>query len=437
MQLISSDDTAGLEARVHRRLSACLDTDRAQPLAVGLSGGGDSLALLHIVSAWAKVNGRQVLALTVDHRLNPDSKIWTQQAGAMARACGAQWRALEWAHAKGGTGIQARARQARHAMLARAAREAGAAVLLLGHTLDDAAENDLMREEGGSLGRLRLWSPSPVWPEGMGVTLLRPLLDERRDTLREYLRGQGLGWIDDPANEDGRYARVRARAALSGQVRKPDVPQRSAFEWQAGALARFGVFEFERDALVCAPSHILSMALLCCGGGQTPPRGERLASLRERMASGEDAVAVLCGTRIEMQGHRILMMREAGELKRRGAGFTGMPTAQPVVWDGRFTVRCDEEGWEVGPSHGFLNRFNEKERAQLQALPAAARLSLPVLHNPQTDQYLPVWSNSTTRCVSTLRFHWNLRVRGDETTQEAALFDLWHGETGASALFSR
>ncbi|MFN4297645.1 MAG: ATP-binding protein, partial [Brevundimonas sp.] len=77
---------AALEARLS------LDTDR--PVALALSGGGDSMALLHLAADWCGRRGRPLLALTVDHRLHPDSGAWTAFAGEAARALGADWRSL-------------------------------------------------------------------------------------------------------------------------------------------------------------------------------------------------------------------------------------------------------------------------------------------------------------------------------------------------------
>ena len=71
-----------------------LDPGSSAPLALGLSGGGDSLALLLLVAPWARVHGRPLLALTVDHGLHPDSPRWTAFAGEAARRAGADWRAL-------------------------------------------------------------------------------------------------------------------------------------------------------------------------------------------------------------------------------------------------------------------------------------------------------------------------------------------------------
>lgn len=436
MQLISASETDGLTARVFRQLSACLDHGSPAPVAVGLSGGGDSHALLALVCDWAKGAGRPVLALTVDHHLNPQSTDWTAKAGEMARALGADWQALHWNEAKGGSGIQARARQARHALLADAAREAGASVLILGHTADDAAENDWMRAQGTSVGRLRVWSPSPVWPQGRGISLLRPLLSERRQALRDYLQHRGLEWIDDPANQDARYSRIRARAALNGELPAIAPQVWKSFAWQAGPEAHAGVLRFSRQAMLEAPDRILAMALLCVSGGDVPPRGEKLAQLKARLAETGDGVAVLSGTRIEMQGDELTLMREAGEQMRDGLEPQILQANTPVVWDGRFSVRVNAPDWQILPAKGRLNRLHEKHRRGLSILPPAARASLPVLYNSKLDQYVPAWSVAEICCLVAPRFRVNSLVGADETPQEVALIDLWHGETVPTALFS-
>src|SRR5690606_29362936 len=91
-------------------------------------------------------------------------------------------------------------------------------VVLLAHTADDIAEADRMRDDGSTLGRLRDWSPSPAWPEGRGLMLLRPMLDARRGDIRDWLKQPGRDWIDDPANDDLRSARSRARARLAQEA---------------------------------------------------------------------------------------------------------------------------------------------------------------------------------------------------------------------------
>ncbi|WP_208542144.1 ATP-binding protein [Brevundimonas naejangsanensis] len=97
-----------LASRVFARLDARLNHIGPEPVALALSGGGDSMALLDLAAEWARARGRGLLALTVDHNLNPDSAAWTRFAAEAARAAGADWRGLVWAQARGGAGLPAR-----------------------------------------------------------------------------------------------------------------------------------------------------------------------------------------------------------------------------------------------------------------------------------------------------------------------------------------
>ncbi|WP_292046036.1 tRNA lysidine(34) synthetase, partial [Brevundimonas sp. UBA5718] len=150
MRRLTSEDGSygsegGLAARVLTRLDARLSRDVEQPLVLALSGGGDSIALLRLAAEWAKTRGRRLLALSVDHGLNPESGRWNAFAEQAARAVGGDWRGLRWDGDKPQTGLTAAARSARHRLIAEAARTAGARVVLFAHTADDIAEADLMR----------------------------------------------------------------------------------------------------------------------------------------------------------------------------------------------------------------------------------------------------------------------------------------------------
>jgi len=186
----ASPDLEGLTGGVlDRRLLA----KSPRPVAVALSGGGDSLALLLLVRAWAKRAGRELLVLTVDHGLQPESAAWTGTCSATATRLGLAFEALAWTGEKPATGLSAAARQARHRLLAQAARRAGARVMLMGHTADDILEARLMRARGSTTPDPREWSPSPVWPQGRGLFLLRPLLEVRRNAIRGGPQGGRLG----------------------------------------------------------------------------------------------------------------------------------------------------------------------------------------------------------------------------------------------------
>ncbi len=427
---------AALKERVFARLDARLNHQGPEPVALALSGGGDSRALLALAAEWGRARGRAIVALTVDHRLNPDSANWTRKAGEAAHAEGVAWRDLVWNEARGGTAVQARARAARHELLADAAREVGAKVILVGHTLDDVAENRWMQRDGGTVGNLREWSASPAWPQGRGLMLMRPLLGERREDLRAYLAEAGKDWIDDPANEDSRYHRIRARQALAGEVERDAAHDLHMFEWRAGSLAPFGVLEFSRADLNAANGRVLATALLCASGQTRPPRGDRLQSLRERLGSEEAFTAVLSGARVEVQDDAVTILREAGEMQRSNLEPLPLEPNVPAVWDGRFEIVTDEQGMTVHPAKGLMSKLPDEERRILSALPASVRASLPVIVCQGSYRPSLAFHKAKVSALAGLRFLLNCPAGMGETTQEAGLFASTHGITRSTTLFS-
>ncbi|MCI3180153.1 tRNA lysidine(34) synthetase TilS, partial [Caulobacter sp. CCUG 60055] len=271
---------AGLPASAFEALDRRLDPHADRPVAVAFSGGGDSLAALLLTKAWADRAGRPVAAITVDHGLQAASAGWTETCADLAHALGVAFQPVVWTGEKPAGGLPAAARQARHDLLARTARAIGARVVVLGHTADDRLEAELMRADGSTLGELRAWSPSPVWPEGRGLFLLRPLLGLRRAALRDLLAGAGLAWIDDPANADPRFARSRARARLGPAA--PDPPPAPDPDPQAAALAARcragadGGLSIDRSLLrrasLEAAVRFVAAAATCAAGRAGPPR---------------------------------------------------------------------------------------------------------------------------------------------------------------------
>jgi tRNA(Ile)-lysidine synthase len=374
----------GGEAACHRVLDRRLNPDSRRPIAVALSGGGDSVALLLAAQSWAQVRGRPLVALTVDHQLQSQSRTWTEACARLAARVGVGFQALAWEGQKPTSGLPAAARTARHRLLADAARGLDARVLLLGHTADDVLEARAMRAAGATTPEPREWSPSPAWPEGRGLFLLRPLLGVRRAALRDGLTACGEPWIEDPANADPRFARARARAGLShaGEIDFPaDAPLALA------ELCRFepwGGVGFPRAALRAAPlaeaERLVGLAAVCAGGGaRLPARAARDGLSARLRGAAAEVVATLAGARIEASAEALQVDREAGEARRGGLQPRALAAGEAVVWDGRFEVVAAIEGLEVRPLRGLARWLPEDQRRRLAELPAAARPALPAI----------------------------------------------------------
>lgn len=362
----------GLEAAVREVLDRRLRRS-GPPIAVALSGGGDSTALTLIADGWARDRGRDLVVLTVDHRLQPDSAAWTGHCRALAERLGRRFVGLAWDGGKPVAGLPAAARAARHRLLADATRHLGAGVILMGHTADDLRESAAMRASGSSTPDARQWAPSPVWPEGRRVFLLRPMLNVSREDLRDWLSRRGEDWIDDPANADLRYARSRARRSpAEAAARCEPEPLRLA----EGVVERAGIISLPRDVLRRATpeaaQRFIALAAVCAGGGERLPASGRVARLRAAAQADGAVVATLAGARVEADDEVVRVFREAGEFRRGGLA----PARPPAVWDGRFEI---SEGAEVRRLHGLAGRLPAGQRAALRDLPPAARGALPAV----------------------------------------------------------
>jgi tRNA(Ile)-lysidine synthase len=304
-----------LEARFARAL-ATLSYDGG-PAALAVSGGGDSVALMHLFAGWAKAIGRDLpTILIVDHSLRDGSDKDAALAARWARAAGYEAHVLKRTGPRPQANIEEKARASRYGLLGAWCRERGAHALFVAHTLDDQAETFLLRLARGSgvdgLSAMRPQAPLPV--KGFGdIEVLRPLLGLGRSELRAYLAGRGLRWLEDPMNADPRFARIRMRALLpqleSAGIRRERIAQaaqhlgrtRAALERQTAAvLADHALFHsdaafFDRTALAALPREVglrvLSAILVRVSGRVYRPRFERLEMLYDAIIFGNGGKA--------------------------------------------------------------------------------------------------------------------------------------------------
>lgn len=182
-------------------------------LGVAVSGGSDSTALLHLLVAISRDAGITLFAATVDHGLRPEAADEAASVAALCAELGVSHVTLKWLGWDRSGNLQDQARRARYDLLRNWAIGQNIPVIALGHTADDQAETVLMRL-GRSAGVKGLSAMAPN--RGFdGVDLWRPLLFATRAQLRNYLVAEGIGWIDDPSNQDRRFDRVKARQALA------------------------------------------------------------------------------------------------------------------------------------------------------------------------------------------------------------------------------
>ncbi|PVA10268.1 tRNA lysidine(34) synthetase TilS [Pelagivirga sediminicola] len=399
-------------------ISQHFQTDRG-PLGVAVSGGSDSLALLHLMADWG---GAPLRCVTVDHRLRAASGPEAAQVAAICASLGIAHDTLTWDGWDGRGNLAATARAARYALMAAWAHEHGLSGVALGHTRDDVAETLLMRlaRRAGVDGLAAM----PARRREGGVTLHRPLLAAGRGELRAYLEARGATWIDDPSNSDGRYRRTLARRALTAlepvgisaqalaDVAAHMAEARGTLGHYAAQEARALVAVQHGDLLMPADAfarlrpdiarRILSAGLRWITGAGYGARGPDLDRLLAAIASGRGGT--LGGCHVSLSGNTLRVAREFAAVRHCTA-------APGTPWDGR---------WDLNGPH--------LPDAELRALGAEGRAACPAWRETglpaQSVQTLPaVWQGDTLIAAPLAgdANGWTARLRRDATDLQAML----------------
>lgn len=348
---VGSED-AGLLAHV----AATFDGYMGE-VGVAVSGGSDSVALLHLIAA----AGARVQAVTVNHDLRVAAADEARFVAGLCAGLGVPHSVVVWDHGVIAGNLPNAARRARYGLIAGWAQARGITRVVLGHTADDQAETVLMGLARGA-GLDGLCGMRPWWDQGP-VRFERPLLRVLRAELRGYLTRASVGWVDDPTNEDVLYQRVRARNALValrplgisvdglGDVARNLAAARQALvnavaEAAAGiSHERGGALIFQRDGFFALPDDVrrrlLIAALRWVSTADYAPRADAVLRLQAAIVKGRDAT--LWGCRIRVSKAEIWIMREP-----RAAMTVCAPDQ---LWDRRWRVEGPSEPGQEAPGH--------------------------------------------------------------------------------------
>ncbi|MBF0180328.1 MAG: tRNA lysidine(34) synthetase TilS [Magnetococcales bacterium] len=191
-----------------------------QPRVVAaVSGGGDSVALAHLLLRSGLVTPERLTIAHFDHNLRPDSASDRQFTETLAAALGVHCVTTTWNDRRAFGNLHALARTARYAFLIATASKTGSTLVATGHQMDDRAETFLDRLLRGS-GAMGLAAMPPSRPLAPGITLVRPLLTFRRQELQAWLTGEKIPWREDPGNANPRFLRSRIRHRLLPELQQ-------------------------------------------------------------------------------------------------------------------------------------------------------------------------------------------------------------------------
>lgn len=290
-------------------------------LAVGLSGGVDSVVLLHVLRALAPEHGYRLRAIHVHHGLSPNADAWSRFCAALCRRWSVPLAIRRVKVSRAGRGLEAAAREARYA----AYRRLRADAIALGHQLDDQAETVLLNLLRGA--GLAGASGMPASGRLGGKRLLRPLLGVPREAIAAYATAHGLEWIEDESNFDEALARnyLRRRVAPLLARRFP--------RWRE-CLARAARHFASRDA----DANRMLREFLARRGLRAPSEKKLAEMLRQLVNAGHDARVAIAhdGAVLRMYRGGVAVMRPRA-----------MVAFKPVRWSGERSVRLPQLGGEL------------------------------------------------------------------------------------------
>lgn len=300
-------------------------------VAIAVSGGGDSMALMWLAAQWAGRTQQppRLTILTVDHGLRPGSAEEAHWVVERARELGLAAVVLAWLGDKPATGVQARAREARYDLLIGWCVDHGAGALVTAHSLDDQAETFVMRlARGSGVDGLSGMRPS----RHDRIAILRPLLGVSRARLRSTLLAAGLSWLEDPSNRDPRYERVRWRKTLAFLEQEGLAPamialsarrlerarqalEHATSQLEESVVAHEGKHASFRLAAVQGEPEELMLRLLRrlvmrYGAGGEPPELSALERLSAWLMDGVSGGRTLAGCRITRRKDAVRISRE-------------------------------------------------------------------------------------------------------------------------------
>ncbi len=334
---------------------AALGRHKIQRLGVAVSGGSDSVALLHILKNISDSSGVRIYAATVDHGLRPEAAAEAAGVADLCRTLGVAHQTLHWRGWDGTGNLQNAARDARYGLMRDWAQALGLEAVALGHTAEDQAETVLMRlARRAGVDGLSAMSDHSL---RNGVVWLRPLLNQRRGALQAYLAARGVSWVSDSSNVDLRFDRVKARAALVAlqdlgigiaelsEVARNMADARTALRSlaQDGLLACarpvHGGVKIDIATLEALPNEtqrrVWNHALGWINARPYPPRRAALAAFMGSVGAGEGTV---------LGGCAVICRRGTAWLFRESAPVSEVVCNASALWDGRWRLGGELSG---------------------------------------------------------------------------------------------
>ena len=348
---------------------------RGKRVAVGLSGGMDSVVLLHVLHGLAPRLGCKLSAIHINHGLSPNAGDWQRFCRAFCLELGLPFKAVKVKVKKQDLGLEAAARATRRAAFMKSGDDA----IAVAHHLDDQAETvlfNLLRGAGteGASGMPQIGT--------LGTkTLLRPLLGVPREAIRAYAQAHGLRWIEDESNADEALTRnfIRRRVGPLLETRFP--------RWKenlARAARHFASAELD--------AHRVLRAYLKGKGLRAPSEAKLLEMLKQLGA--KNAAVAHDGRLLRVYRDKVFLDRnEKRFLKFKPRSWNGETRLALPALEGELRSRR-VRGQGIDRSMIKRNSFQIRLRSGGERLRVDARRPSRTLKNLFLEAGVPPWERA-------------------------------------------
>ncbi len=328
-----------------------LGKTRPTGVALAVSGGADSMAMLSLASVWSVETGIKLVVMNVDHNIRANSKLEQNYVAQFSKQLGYEFFPLIWNFNGNKVALQQRARQGRYELISKKCHDLGINTVLTAHHFDDSIENYLIRKRKKN-GILGLSSSNSFFYNN--VRVLRPLSQLHKIDLIKYLKKIKIKWMEDESNSLDLYERNRVRKLLvqfSDQKRKELVNEKKEVDRNSKILnkefvailaqgVQFNNYGFAtldisliREVNLDIKIQLLNYILTIISGKNNIPRFRSVSKLLKIFNNISYMNCSLHGCILKNIDNKLLVFRERSAIE---VTFKKLKNIQ--YWDNRFAL---------------------------------------------------------------------------------------------------
>lgn len=353
-------------------------------IAVAVSGGSDSVALLYLANIWAKKKNIELFVISVDHNLREQSKQEIEYIQNISNNLNLKHYNLSFDHQNNLSNLQERARKGRYDLMTNLCKKLDILTILTAHHEDDYVENFCLRLERSS-GIFGLSSSNINWHNN--TQIVRPLFNILKTELVNYLVTHNIKWFEDESNLSTKYRRNVIRQKLikqedyikdniiARQIKVNELLERKFKPELISAIAEsVKIFEYgfaflDLNKFVKLSQEVqvqlINFLLITISGHYRTARFYSVEPILKLITQETNFKNTLHGCIIKRIQNKLLIYREFGKKLPESKILSG----KQVIWDNRFRVTKNDDTANCSVTYLSLEDYkNIKEKLSLECL---------------------------------------------------------------------